>query len=47
MSKTRKYFLAYWAKKCMKAWIPEKDILTARSMFRPALTHKSISVVHR
>jgi hypothetical protein len=29
MSKTKKYSLAYWAKKCMNAWLPEKDILLA------------------
>ena len=29
MSKTKKYSLAYWAKKCMNAWTPEKDILLA------------------
>lgn len=29
MSKTKKYSLAYWAKKCMKAWSPEKDLLAA------------------
>ena len=29
MSKTKKYSLAYWAKKCMNAWSPEKDLLAA------------------
>ena len=29
MSKTKKYSLAYWARKCMNAWTPEKDILLA------------------
>ncbi|HSD83547.1 MAG TPA: hypothetical protein VLG46_06805 [Anaerolineae bacterium] len=29
MSKTKKYSLAYRAKKCMKAWSPEKDLRVA------------------
>jgi 2-polyprenyl-3-methyl-5-hydroxy-6-metoxy-1,4-benzoquinol methylase len=42
MPKTKKYSLTYWARKCMNAWSPEKDILAAVQEYTQNEAHTQI-----